>query len=73
MDLDAQIAQVSARRQEIWAGAPSEPGEVTRLSKQLEDLYEARRMSLAQNPTVSRADVIRRARVESELERLISR
>lgn len=72
MERDAEIERLSRRRQEIWAGAPSEPGEIKKISDLLAALYEERRTENGQ-PNRTRADVIRRARVESELERLMSR
>ena len=72
--IDDRIHAVSRKRQEIWAGAPSEPGEVERLSKELTDLYRERRASKTRAEVgVTRDEIVKRARVESELERLISR
>jgi hypothetical protein len=70
VSLDAEITALSRRRQDLW----SEGGqaiEVAKLTRRLADLYELKRQSHA--TTTDRAEVIKRARVESELERLISR
>jgi hypothetical protein len=74
-DIDAEIHRLSARRQEIWGGSPDTPGEAQRLAKQLADLYEERRFTQARSVvgSSSNVEIVRRARVESELERLIDR
>ena len=72
-DLDRQIEQVSARRQAVWAGAPEAfTQEAVKLGSQLADLYELRRQERASGDR-NRGDIVRQARVESELERLITR
>ena len=74
VDRDAEIERLSRSRQEIWSGLRiGEPGEIKSISDQLAKLYEERRLDAGENPGRSRTDVIRRARVESELERLMSR
>lgn len=73
-DADAEIHRLSARRQEIWRGASDEPGEAQRIAKQLADLYEERRFTQARSVgSRSNTEIVRQARVESELERLIDR
>jgi urease gamma subunit len=72
--VDQRIHELSARRQEIWSGAKPEPGEVERITKELNELYRERRAGkTVAEMGASRAEIVKRARVESELERLISR
>lgn len=73
-ETERRIHELAKRRQEIWAGAASEPGEVKRLTTELEELYRERRAAATQAAVGrTRSEIVRRARVESELERLISR
>jgi hypothetical protein len=73
-DVQAQIDELSRRRQDLWAGDGDDAAEVGRIGRRLADLYEAKRISSAQDTGGrSRAEIVRQARVESELERLISR
>lgn len=69
-----EIEALSRKRQAIWfSGEPYRGGDVDRLSSRLTGLYEQKRHELAQRGArASRADIVRRARVESELERLMS-
>ena len=72
--IERRIHELSQRRQEIWAGAASEPGEVQRIAKELEELYRERRAAKTHAEIGrTRGEIVRRARVESELERLINR
>ena len=74
MSVDESIHELSQRRQEIWSGAPAEPGEAARITAELEELYRERRAEKTFTAIGrSRAEIVRRSRVESELERLISR
>ena len=68
----AEIDKLSARRQEIWAGAQTlSDDEVQRITSRLSDLYEARRIEEAQVRAGDRAEITRRAKVEAEIERLM--
>lgn len=68
----AEIDKLSARRQEIWAGAPAvSDDEVSQITARLADLYEARRVEEAQVRAGDRAEITRRAKVEAEIERLM--
>lgn len=71
-----EIEHLSRRRQTIWFEGPGDGGgggEVLRLTGRLADLYEQKRHEVAQMTAVKRTEVVRRARVESELERLVVR
>ena len=73
MHLSDEIHRLATRRQDIWFGrAPGESGEVSRLTLQLADLYEERRSEDARFRSGERAEIVRRARVETELERLMT-
>ena len=68
-----QINECSSQRQAIWQSGEENPAEVERLTKRLVDLFEEKRSDLAKfRGQTSRSDIIRRARIESEIERLIS-
>ncbi len=68
-----EIERLSHRRAELWANPlKAAPGEVARIAKRIADLYETRRIERAQDRGLSRAEIVRRARVETELERLIA-
>lgn len=68
-----QIHDLSRRRTAIWCGGVENPVEVDRITKQLADLYDIKRSEIAQRRGYgTRADIVRRARIESEIERLIS-
>lgn len=74
-DTLSEIHKLSARRQAIWDGASETvPLETQRIAAKLSDLYEDLRMERAQqgSPKRTRESILRRARVESELERLSS-
>ncbi len=72
VDVDAEIQRLTARRAAIWAGAESTVGEVERIGKKLSDLYERKRHDAVADRT-ARPEILRRSRVESELERLMTR
>lgn len=67
--MDTEIEHFSMRRQQAWASGNTD--EVARITSRLADLYEERRRQRAQDGYRDRAEIIRRARVESELERMI--
>lgn len=80
-DVDAEIERCAELRRELWA-AGAHPDEVRKVTKKLDALYEEKRINAAKartgtNPEVSRRDwrskINKKARIESELERLISR
>lgn len=65
-----EIEKLASDRQKLWFGdRPGTPGEATRISNQLADLYEERRALVAGG---DRDTIVKRARVETELERLMS-
>jgi len=68
-----QINELSRKRHDIWNSGDEDPVEVERITKRLVDLFEEKRSELAKfRGQASRVDIIRRARIESELERLMS-
>jgi len=75
VDSSTEIERLVARRAAIWAGREEgAPGEVQRISGRLADLYEQRRHERTQAATGRKPEDIRRqARVETELERLMTR
>lgn len=73
MSTEAEIERLSSRRQSIWANGDGDPGEVDRINGRLAELYETRRHERAHVTPELRAAVVRLARVESELERLMTR
>lgn len=71
--IDTEIGQLAERRQKIWQGLiPGEKGEVERISARLAELFAARR-SVDAPTAAERVKIVQRARVESELERLIDK
>jgi hypothetical protein len=66
-----EIERLSRRRSKLRL-AGDQTGEIDRLTDRLEDLYSRKRSEQAQQGARSRADITRRARVEAELERLIT-
>lgn len=71
-DITEEIEKLSEERRALWAvGVNGE--EVTRISKQIDALYEEKRASKADygNPT-ARAKAIKRAVAERELDRLMA-
>lgn len=70
-DLIAEIERLSERRQELWTtGEKSE--EVEKITSKLNELYEERRITSARERAGDRAEITRRAKVETELERLMT-
>ena len=69
-----EIERLSRRRQGLWLSvAPSDGShEVKRIASRLADLYEQKRHEAAQSTSVRRTEIVKRARVESELERMMS-
>lgn len=75
-NLAAEIDRLSRRRHELWAqGGGPDPHEVGRISARLHEAYEELRLARAAEEVGGRkrADIVRQARVESELERLMTR
>lgn len=73
MPVQAEINRLAERRQEIWSEGYGEGTEVARITARLADLYDQKRHETSQTATgARRADIVRQARVESELERLMS-
>jgi hypothetical protein len=71
VDVDALIDQVTEERQRLWReGGRGE--KVDELTRKLQDLYDLRRRSKAELLNGNPVEIIRRARIESELERLMS-
>lgn len=71
MSVDNEIARLSALRSELWSlGDPQR--EVPGITEKLTALYAERRQLEAQDQHGDPALILRRARIESELERLMS-
>lgn len=68
-----EIQKLAEERQHLVATG-GDPTEVARLTRKLEYLYEEKRSVAAHaRDGRSRTEIVRQARVESELERLITR
>ena len=72
MTTDDLIERLVAERKEHWTSGCSEPGAVAALTKKIDDLYEQRRIERASIGAGSREAIVRRARIEVELERMMS-
>lgn len=74
MGVAEEIDRLSRRREVLWAGEVTAESsrEIDRITARLADLYEQKRMDAVQASGARRAEIVRRARVESELERLMS-
>jgi hypothetical protein len=71
VDVDALIDQLTAERQRLWSeGGRGE--EIDIITKKLADLYDLRRRSRTELLHGNPVEIIRRARIESELERLMA-
>lgn len=66
----SQIENVSRERQEAWRSGDAVS--VARLTRKLADLYEDRRIERARRSRGSHEEIVRKARIEVELERLMS-
>lgn len=72
--VDLEIGKLAEERQQLWSNGENSSGRAVQIGRQIADLYEEKRMLIAhQRAGKSRSDIIRNARVESELERLSSR
>lgn len=68
-----EIELLAARRQEIWAGAPAEDGEVAGIVLRLADLHEERRILRAKETSgKGRSEIVRSAKLDAEIERLMT-
>ena len=70
--ISAEIERVAQRRHAAWRGEFGDGFEVPRLTAQLHDLYEERRIEDARKRSGNRSEIARRAKVETELERLMT-
>jgi len=71
--IDEEIAAVSERRAQLWRDRGSDPAEVDRCTQLLKDLYAQRRDERAHSERgLDTLLILRRARIEAELERLMS-
>lgn len=67
------ILELAARRQRNWGAHPkTDPSLSDELTRKLEEAYAIRRREVAQSQHGSTADIVKRARVEREIERLAS-
>ena len=69
-DLDRSIHDLSRKRQRLWSEG-GDPVAVRRLSDDLEALYEERRRERARMLHGERRAIMRQARLEYELEKLM--
>jgi len=69
----SKIQSAAARRQREWLKdvEQRDPVLVSRMTARLDELYAERRHDLATRPFGTKDEVIRRARVERELEKLM--
>lgn len=73
MSAQVEIDRLAERRQEIWCSGDGEAAEVVRITARLSDLYDQKRHERTAAFTgARRTEIVRQARVESELERLMS-
>jgi len=70
--MDQRIHELSKRRQQIWCEGGMRPADVQRITAELADLFHDRRVERAQEAHGSRKDIIRHARIEHELEKLMT-
>lgn len=68
-DVTREIEALAKRRQELWHGDGGNPGEADKIGQRIGDLYEEKR---ALQAGTDREAIVRRARVETELERLMT-
>lgn len=66
-----QIESAARVRQRAWLQRPADAVEAARQTRLLEDLFEERRQERARTRYGARDQIVRRARVEVELERLV--
>ena len=73
MTVEEQIEQLSVERQQLWReGDPT--GRAKEIAKRLTDLYEEKRIEATRQRGVApTAEIVKRARIEAELERLAGR
>ena len=72
-DIGEEIEELTRRRQAILSKGGGEPGEVERIGRLIAALYEERRAARARDSSgISRDEIVRRARLEGEIERLMS-
>ena len=70
-DYTKQIEQLSEERQRLWHEG-GQPEAVAAITKRINDAYEARRIERATARFGDATTIIKRARIETELERLMS-
>jgi hypothetical protein len=73
VSVEDEIERLSARRHALWAEDRDVSLEVLALTAKLTDLYEAKRISDAKDRAGAREKITRRARIETELEKLMRR
>ncbi len=71
-DISEQIDQLARRRQYLLANE-SGSDEIARIGKELDALYEDLRIERARDASgLTRSEIVRRARLDVEIERLMS-
>lgn len=71
MDFGERVSRLSEQREA--ARCVGDRTAVERLTRELDRLYAEKRLRVAQNHHGSNAQIVKRARIETELERLMSR
>jgi hypothetical protein len=66
-----QIEEAAKARQRAWLQRPADAIVAARQTRLLDDLFEERRQERARTRYGDRDQIVRRARVEVELERLV--
>lgn len=71
--INAKIAELSEERHRLWTQGAKDSVRIAHLTSALADLYEQKRIALAAAGAPSDPlEIVRRARIESELEKLMS-
>jgi hypothetical protein len=66
-----RIQKAAQKRQASWLNG-CDPFEIAQLTKKLEELYEQHRLERARDRHGDRFQIVKRARVERELEKLMT-
>lgn len=69
---DERIHELSERRSALWAAGVPDPAELVRVTAELEAAYETKRLARAQGKGGTNRQIAKRARIELELEQLMT-
>lgn len=72
MTSQERIDQLSAYRQQLWSQGVPDPEEIARVERKLQEAYEDRRIERAQRSHGTRKQIFHRARIEFEIEKLMT-